>query len=101
MDTSPVRLIARLWIVFIRVFRILAFSPVSLAVGALLALAHPSLITANEWDLTTPTGWNTVENLTAQQLTDFLTTNNQRIIDLEVNQETVGLFFGCHRHEPG
>lgn len=91
MDTSPVRSIARLWIVFIRVSGFLLFTCFS-GSGALLALAHPSLITANEWDLTTPTGWNTVENLTAQQLTDFLTTNNQRIIDLEVNQESVGLF---------
>jgi hypothetical protein len=56
------------------------------------AQASPAVVTTNEWDLTTPIGWNTVENLTAQQLTDHLTNNNERIIDLEVVQDSGALF---------
>lgn len=63
--------------------RLLSFA---LPRGAQPVRATPASAASNEWDLTTPTGWNTLHNLTAQQLTDFLTNNNERIIDLEVVQ---------------
>lgn len=45
--------------------------------------AAPILTAGNEWDTTDPTGWNVVQSLTATQLTNFLTNNNERIVDLE------------------
>lgn len=82
---QPVRIITAL------VFALLAFF-YSLHSAAQPARANPAAATANEWDLTTPTGWNTVSNLTAQQLTDFLTSNNERIVDLEVKPGAEVLF---------
>jgi hypothetical protein len=80
-----------LWIAFSVVLTVLITAFILLRTAQPVR-ADPAEINANEWDLTVPTGWNTVENLTAQQLTDYLTNNNQRIIDLEVNQSNGALF---------
>lgn len=46
--------------------------------------ASPEAPAANEWDLTTPTAWSWHHDLSGPALTDLLTSQNERLVELEV-----------------